>query len=145
MKIRKSSSTKEATWIPLREFALRNGCKEDIFAFKEALLSQSAECHQRLIKFVSTCSCEPGRWRKESPNKVGYTALSSRSVSQNFGHFRVLHRLCSHCLPAACLTMTNSFWKIYVIYYIFSFIIKDGTVLKNKAWILASQKHSFKF
>lgn len=51
MKIRKSS-TKAAAWIPLREFVLGNSCKEDTLAFKEALLSQSAECHQRMIKFL---------------------------------------------------------------------------------------------
>jgi hypothetical protein len=40
MKIRKSSSTKEVTWIPQGEFALGNSCKEDALAFKEALLNQ---------------------------------------------------------------------------------------------------------
>lgn len=51
IKIKKSSFTKEATWIPLREFALGNSCKKDTLAFKEVLLSQNAECHQRKIKF----------------------------------------------------------------------------------------------
>ena len=49
MKIRKSSFTKKATWIPLREFTPGNSCKEDPLACKEDLLSQNAECHQRLL------------------------------------------------------------------------------------------------
>ena len=85
MKIRKSSFTKKATWIPLREFTPGNSCKEDILACKEALLSQNAECHQECYM-----SCEL-RWWKEFTNKLG---KHSELLKYTLKHWPASHSQC---------------------------------------------------
>ena len=103
MKSRKSSSTKEATWIPLREFVLGNSCKKDTLAFKEGLLSRSAECYQRMIKFL----CYTFLWEWVMKKRISqYTrvALNSPNVSWNLGQLQIATKSLSISLPSSLPT-----------------------------------------
>lgn len=79
----------------------------------------------------------------------------SRNVSWNIGPPQIaaetqcsfpLSFISTHFPPPEYLRKPNSFWNITtVIYYVFFLIIKDDTIFRKEAWMLASNKHLLKF